>query len=124
MASRHPRGGQQAATGGGALVTTVHDLARFMDALLAGRLFRQPDTLKQMLEFAPAPDEGGQVGYGLGIELREAPGDVELIGHLGSAAGYCSYVGRVHPHDVTMAFDLNWRTDPTPLLLPALQAIT
>lgn len=112
------------AAGGGALVTTVQDLSRFLDALLAGRLFRRADTLKQMLDFAPAPDQGGQVGYGLGIELRVAPGDVELIGHLGSAAGYCSYVGRVNQQDVTMAFDLNWQTDPTPLFLPALEAIT
>jgi D-alanyl-D-alanine carboxypeptidase len=112
------------AAGGGALVTTVQDLARFLDALLGGRLFRHRETLEQMLAFAPAPDEGGQVGYGLGIELREAPGGVELIGHLGSTAGYCSYIGRLHPQDVTMTFDLNWQTDPTPLFLPAVQALT
>ena len=111
------------AAGGGALVTTVADLAQFLDALLRGRLFRHPDTLKRMLEFEPAPDQGGQVGYGLGIELREAPGGIELIGHLGSAAGYCSYVGRLHPQNVTMSFDLNWQTDPTPLFLPALQVL-
>ena len=71
------------AAGGGALVTTVQDLARFLDALLKGRLFRHRDTLRQMLAFAPAPDQGGQVGYGLGIEQRVFPGGVELIGHLG-----------------------------------------
>jgi hypothetical protein len=32
-----------------------------------------------------APDVGGQVGYGLGIERRVAPGGIELIGHLGGA---------------------------------------
>jgi CubicO group peptidase (beta-lactamase class C family) len=58
------------AAGGEALVTTVQDLARFLDALLKGELFRHSDTLRQMLAFAPAPDVGGQVGYGLGIEQR------------------------------------------------------
>ena len=60
------------AAGGHALVTTGGDLVRFLDALLAGRLFRRPETLRQMLTFAPAPDVGGQVGYGLGIERRVA----------------------------------------------------
>jgi D-alanyl-D-alanine carboxypeptidase len=111
------------AAGGAALVSTVHDLARFIDALLAGRLFREPDTLQQMLSFAPAPDQGGQIGYGLGIEQRLAPGGVELIGHLGGTAGYCSYAGRLRPQNITMTFVLNWLTDPTPLFLPAVQTL-
>jgi D-alanyl-D-alanine carboxypeptidase len=111
------------AAGGGALVTTVHDLARFLDALLIGRLFRHQDTLKQMLTFAPAPDQGGQIGYGLGMEQRAVPGGIELVGHLGGTAGYCSYAGRLFPQNVTMTFDLNWQTDPTPLFLPAVQAL-
>ena len=49
------------AAGGGALVTTVQDLARFLDELLKGRLFRHRETLHQMLAFLPAPDAGGQV---------------------------------------------------------------
>jgi D-alanyl-D-alanine carboxypeptidase len=111
------------AAGGGALVTTVQDLARFLDALLKGRLFRRRETLKQMLAFAPAEDVGGQVGYGLGIEQRVVPGGVELIGHLGGPAGYRAYVGRLRPQNVTMTFALNWEDDPTPLVIPAVQAL-
>jgi D-alanyl-D-alanine carboxypeptidase len=111
------------AAGGGALVTTAHDLARFVDALLAGRLFQRSQTLTEMLTFAPAPGEGGQVGYGLGIEQRVGPGDVELIGHLGGTAGYVSYVGRLRQLGATMAFALNYLTDPTPLFLPAVDAL-
>ena len=111
------------AAGGGALVTTVRDLARFLDALLEGRLFRHPDTLQQMLTFAPAPDVGGLVGYGLGIEQRALPGAVELIGHLGGTAGYRSFMGRLRPQEVTISFVLNWQTDPTPLVLPVVQAL-
>jgi D-alanyl-D-alanine carboxypeptidase len=61
------------AAGGGALVTTVQDLARFWDALLKGRLFRHPDTLKRMLSFSPTPGEVTS-GYGLGVEQYTTPG--------------------------------------------------
>ena len=111
------------AAGGSALVSTVGDLARFVDALLAGRVFRHRETLHQMLAFAPAPDQGGQVGYGLGIEQRVVPGGIELIGHLGGTAGYRSYAGRLRPQEITMTFLLNWQTDPTPLVLPAVHAL-
>jgi D-alanyl-D-alanine carboxypeptidase len=111
------------AAGGGALVTTVQDLARFLDALLEGRLFRRRETLRQMLAFAPATDEGGQVGYGLGIERRVVPGGVEMIGHLGRTVGYCAYIARLRPQRVTIASALNWDDDPTPLLVPAIDVL-
>jgi D-alanyl-D-alanine carboxypeptidase len=111
------------AAGGGALVTTVQDLSRFLDALLSGRLFRHPRTLQEMLAFAPAPDVGGQVGYGLGVERRVIPGGVEAIGHLGGAGTYTAYVGRLRPLDATISLALNWQDDPTPLLLPAIQVL-
>jgi D-alanyl-D-alanine carboxypeptidase len=111
------------AAGGSALVTTVHDLTRFLNALLKRRLFRHPDTLRQMLAFAPAPDVGGQVGYGLGIEQRVFPGGVESIGHLGGTAGYFAYVARLRAQGVTIALLLNSDDDPTPLILPAVEAL-
>src|SRR2546423_12478530 len=86
------------AAGGHALVTTAPDLVRFLDALLAGRFFQRPETLRQMLTFAPAPDVGGQVGYGLGIERRVAPGGIELIGHLGGGGRFFPRAGRGAPH--------------------------
>jgi len=110
------------AAGGHALVTTVHDLTRFLNALLAGRLFRHRATLKHMLDLGPAQGEGGLVGYGLGIERRALPGGAELIGHLGGAV-YRSYVGRLQPAGVTIALALNAEDDPTPLLLPADKAL-
>jgi D-alanyl-D-alanine carboxypeptidase len=111
------------AAGGHALVTTVGDLARFIDAMFAGRLFRHRATLRQMLDLAPAQGEGGLVGYGLGIERRALPGGAALVGHLGGTAGYRSYVGRVRPLGVTMAFVLNAQDDPTPLVIPAVKAL-
>jgi D-alanyl-D-alanine carboxypeptidase len=111
------------AAGACALVTTVHDLARFLDALFKGRLFRRRATLRQMLDLAPAQGEGGLAGYGLGIEQYALPGGVELVGHLGGTAGYRSFVGRVRPLGITMAFALNAEDDPTPLVIPVVQAL-
>jgi D-alanyl-D-alanine carboxypeptidase len=111
------------AAGAGALITTVHDLARFLDALFKGRLFRRRATLRQMLDLTPAQGEGGLVAYGLGIEQYALPGGVELVGHLGGTAGYRSFVGRVRPLGVTMALALNAQDDPTPLVIPAVEAL-
>jgi D-alanyl-D-alanine carboxypeptidase len=111
------------AAGACALVTNVHDLARFLDALFKGRLFRHRATLREMLDLAPAQGEGGLAGYGLGIEQYALPGGIELIGHLGGTAGYRSFVGRVRPLGVTMTFALNAEDDPTPLVIPAVQAL-
>jgi D-alanyl-D-alanine carboxypeptidase len=111
------------AAGACALVTDVHDVARFLDALFRGRLFRHRATLRRMLDLAPAQGEGGLSGYGLGIEQYALPGGIELIGHLGGTAGYRSFVGRVRPLGVTMALALNAEVDPTPLVVPVVQAL-
>jgi len=111
------------AAGGHALITTGGDLVRFLDALLAGRFFHHPETLRQMLTFAPAPDVGGQVGYGLGLERRVAPGGIELIGHLGGAGGYNAYVGRMPRQQVTFAAAMNSSADPSLLLLPVFRTL-
>jgi D-alanyl-D-alanine carboxypeptidase len=111
------------AAGGHALVTTVGDLTSFLKALLKGRLFRHPETLRQMLAFGPAQGEGGVVGYGLGIEQRVFPGGVESIGHLGGTAGYFAWIARLRPQGVTIATLQNSDDDPSPLILPAAQVL-
>ena len=111
------------AAGACALVTTVQDLARFIDALFSGRLFRHRSTLRSMLHMAPAQGDGPLVGYALGIEQYALPGGIELFGHLGGTAGYRSFAGRVRPLRETMTFALNAQDEPTPLVLPAVQAL-
>jgi D-alanyl-D-alanine carboxypeptidase len=113
------------AAGGNALVTSVFDLVRFLDALLAGRLFLRPETLRAMLDFQPASGEPGQVGYGLGLLQRALAGGVETIDHLGGAVGYTAYVARFTRQQLTMAVAFNAMPgDPSPLLLPVLEAVT
>jgi D-alanyl-D-alanine carboxypeptidase len=110
------------AAGGSGLVTTVHDLARFWDALLRGRLFRHRSTLKEMLTFGPTPGEVTS-GYGLGVEQYTTPGGIRLIGHIGGAGTYLSFVGRQRPHGVTIAFTMNFQDDPSPLIFPVIKTL-
>jgi D-alanyl-D-alanine carboxypeptidase len=110
------------AAGGSALITTVGDLARFWDSLLAGRLFRHRATLDAMLTFAATPGEITS-GYGLGVEQYILPDDVELIGHLGGAGTYRTFVGRQNPHGATLSFAMNHQDDPSPLILPVIETL-
>jgi D-alanyl-D-alanine carboxypeptidase len=114
------------AAGGNSLVTSVSDLVRFLDGLLAGKLFRRPETLRAMLDFKPAAGcptcEPGQVGYGLGLLRRVLPGGVETVDHLGGAAGYRAYVARLRGQQVTLATAMNSLADPSMLVLPVLGA--
>jgi D-alanyl-D-alanine carboxypeptidase len=119
------------AAGGYAIVTTVRDLVRFLDALLAGRLFRRRETLRAMLAFkrAPDPESPGQVGYGLGLIRRVFPGGVETIDHYGGTVVYAAYVGRLPRQGATFAAAVNGKVragqvvDASPLLFPVLQAL-
>lgn len=112
------------AAGGAALVTTVSDLARFWDSVLAGEMFDNDETLQQMLAFIDAPDEGGQVGYGLGVQRYLLPGGTELIGHLGGSAGYMAFIGYLPAEGVTVATVVNTQRDPSPVLLPGVEIVT
>jgi D-alanyl-D-alanine carboxypeptidase len=112
------------AAGGHALVTTTKDLARFLDALLAGELFDRPETLEEMLTFVDttdAPAVPGEVGYGLGIERFEWPGGVEVIGHFGGTAGYLAVVGNLPDEGTEFSMVITAQDDPTSVLFPALE---
>jgi len=111
------------AAGGGALVTTVSDLARFLNAVLSGELFQNVETLDDMLTFIDAPDQGGQVGYGLGMQKYVLPDGTEIIGTLGMTAGYVAFVGDLPAQELTIAAAMNRMDDPTPVLVPALQIL-
>jgi CubicO group peptidase (beta-lactamase class C family) len=101
----------------------VSDLARFLDAVLSGELFEKAETLDEMLAFIDAPDEGGQVGYGLGMQRYLLPGGIEVIGHLGMTAGFTAFTGYLPAYDLSVAAAMNWQEDPTPVLLPALEVL-
>ncbi|MCB1498411.1 MAG: beta-lactamase family protein [Bauldia sp.] len=112
------------AAGGGTLVTTVGDLATFLTALRAGRLFKDPTTLAVMTDFVDAEAEGGQTGYSLGLERYVLPGGIEMIGHAGGTAGYRSGMFFFPALDLTMTFALSVQTDPSPVISAALTAVS
>ena len=110
--------------GGHALLTTTADLSRFLRELLAGRLFAHPETLAQMRDFLPTPDEHGRVGYGLGLERYVLPGGAEIVGHMGTTAGFRAYMFHLTAQDVDIAMVTDRPVDPMPILAPALKALT
>lgn len=65
--------------GGGGLVATPRDVARFYDLLLAGKIFEKPTTLQKMLSAGGLP-EGSP--YRLGIFEKDY-GDVHVYEHGG-----------------------------------------
>ena len=70
-----------------------------------------------------APDEGGQVGYGLGIQKYVLPGGLEMIGHSGGTAGYRSGTFYFPALDLSMAFAISVQGDPMPVILAALRVL-
>jgi len=69
--------------GGGGLVSTLPEMARFYRALLQGEVFDRPSTLATMIEPSPQSLASGGGGYGMGLgRLRLAEG-VDCYGHLG-----------------------------------------
>jgi D-alanyl-D-alanine carboxypeptidase len=111
------------AAGGNAQLTTTRDLARFLHALLAGRLFERPETLEAMRAFVATPNEHGRVGYGLGLERYVLPGGVEVVGHMGTSAGYRAFMFHLPAQHVDLSMVTNQPGDPMPVLMPALRIL-
>ncbi|RKH42222.1 class A beta-lactamase-related serine hydrolase [Corallococcus sicarius] len=108
------------ASGGHALVTTVSDLTTFLRQLRAGALFERAETLETMLAFQSAPDpESRQLGYGLGAMQLESNGVVS-IGHLGSTAGYQSFMLYVPKTGRYITGYINVMGDLAAVLVPIL----
>jgi D-alanyl-D-alanine carboxypeptidase len=100
------------AAGGQSLVTNAPDLAAFIDALLAGRLFKKAGTLDDMLTFVEfSPDQPESVvvkEYGLGLMKANYGGDLTGIGHAGDTqGGYTGFVFRFPKQDITISGAVN-----------------
>jgi D-alanyl-D-alanine carboxypeptidase len=111
------------AAGGQALLTNTTDLSRFLHAVLAGRLFHDPGTAAAMRAFVPTPNDHGRIGYGLGLERYTLPGGVDVIGHMGTAAGYRAFMFHLPAQNIDFAMVTTAPVDPSPVLFPALQTL-
>jgi len=84
--------------GGGGLVSTVGDLSRFMRGLFTGKVYKFPDTLKEMLTTVKA-ERGGPDAYGM---FPQVPGkyclgidggaNAVVFSHSGYFGTYSAYV--------------------------------
>jgi D-alanyl-D-alanine carboxypeptidase len=72
----------------GNLISTLHDLTRFLRALLGGRLL-PPRLLTAMM--TPVPTGRPGIGWGLGLMVIELPAG-RLLGHDGDIPGYNNIV--------------------------------
>jgi D-alanyl-D-alanine carboxypeptidase len=68
--------------GGGGLVSSVEDLARFYRALLRGEVFQRPETLRTMLSVPATNAESPGGAYAMGLQRRTIGGE-ECWGHTG-----------------------------------------
>lgn len=62
--------------GGGGLVSSVEDLARFYRALMQGKIFHQASTLQIMLTVPPTNENAPGGPYAMGIQRRNIGGNV------------------------------------------------
>ncbi len=79
--------------GGGGLVSSTRDMARFFQALFSGKVFRKPETLNLMLSNEGLPADSP---YRLGIFLKEEKGVTyyEHSGFWGTVVLYVPSSGR------------------------------
>jgi D-alanyl-D-alanine carboxypeptidase len=111
------------AAGGHAMLTTAEDLSRFLHAALAGSVFRHGQTAKEMQTFVAAQSPEGLAGYGLGLERYVLPGGVEVLGHVGSSAGYRTFMFRLPAQHIDLTIAMNGLGDPSAVLFPALKLL-
>jgi hypothetical protein len=51
------------------------------------------------------------------------PGGVEMLGHMGTAAGYRAFMFRLPAQDIDIAMVINTPGDPAPGLIPTLKLL-
>ena len=116
------------AAGGHALITTTADLARFVNAVLAGELFQNTATLDEMLVFVDVPEGAGvsryPAGCGLGMMRFLLPGDIEMLGHPGSTGGFESFVYYLPAQHLTISGMMSSTgADGSRILTPTLELL-
>jgi D-alanyl-D-alanine carboxypeptidase len=77
--------------GGGGLVSSVEDLARFYRALVQGKIFHRASTLQMMLTIPPTNENAPGGPYAMGIQRRNIAGNVcwGHTGFWGTSAFHC-----------------------------------
>lgn len=115
------------AAGGHALITTVDDLGRFLEALLDGQLFERPGSLKAMTTMVDAQSPADlPYKYGLGLESYEMPNGMKVIGNSGGAGGYTTMMYKVVDRGSILVTSVNTSdlfTNALDVFMPALDVL-
>jgi D-alanyl-D-alanine carboxypeptidase len=113
------------AAGGHALVSTTRDLVRFLDAALAGELFREARTLGKMLTYVDMPQSSSPaVSYGLGIMRYELSDGIEMLGHAGTTGGHQCFAYSLPAQRMIISGMINVvESNHMKLLYPALEIL-
>ena len=105
--------------GGGGLVSTLEDLARFFAALRQGRLFQDPSTLVAMTDWiTPRGLKAPRIGVGLGL-FRLRWNELECWGHAGAWGARVEYFPK---HDLLFVGTTNQARTPSDWHLPFVRA--
>ncbi len=83
----------------GGIISNIHDLGRFADALFSGELL-QPESYKEMYTFIPDSNIEGKY-WGLGLAQRDVPIG-QVYAATGEAAGYEAKIIRIPDLNVTI----------------------
>lgn len=94
----------------GGLISNIHDVGRFADALFSGELL-QPETYAEMFTFIPDSTIEGKY-WGLGVAQRDVPVG-QVYAATGEAAGYEAKIVRIPDLNVTIVALFN-RTQADP----------
>ena len=92
----------------GEIIATASDLADFLDAALAGRLFKKESTLTfwKTKGFLPLMGVDFLPKYGHGL-MRKTVGDLEIFGHDGQTFGATALVARCEKLGATIVLARN-----------------
>lgn len=107
----------------GAAVTTTTDLAKFLEAALAGDLFQKDSTLSFWTKegFKPLMEVPFLPQYGHGL-MRKSIGDLAILGHDGQTFGATALVGRCEALGATIVLATN-ESQGTPMWSIAVQVL-
>ncbi|MFJ1597917.1 serine hydrolase domain-containing protein [Streptomyces sp. NPDC088261] len=99
----------------GSMISDAADLNRFFGALLTGRLL-PPAQLKEMKTTVAlgSGEDGGVVGYGLGLEKTRLSCGTVVWGHTGGIHGSSSgaFTTADGTHALSLNFNADWAGDP------------
>jgi CubicO group peptidase (beta-lactamase class C family) len=100
--------------GGGAIISTTHDLLTWEKALLGGKLL-SPTSLKKMLapfRDARGPGAPSKAGYGMGVYVGTNADGRREVAHTGSSAGVVTMMAAYPDDNIVVILLSNTATTP------------